>query len=180
MKRTFIIYLILSAALILNIALDIVKGISLQGYWGDRILYWTWLVITVYILMRYWSKKGVKFYGWTLMALLGLSMLPMFIPFTAIILTGFGLDRTYGNDFNDNLRLQVTGKSFMGRPNVELIRKHGLYEVVLGEMSGFDLVDELDDLENINRVKILEEKENSLLVEFYFPNGGNKHWLDKE
>ncbi|WP_066838916.1 hypothetical protein [Rufibacter ruber] len=180
MKRIYLIYIILSAALIINLTLDIIKGISLQGYWADRILFWIWLVYTVYILIKYWSKKGVKFYVWTLTALLGLSMLPMFIPFTAIIFTGFGLDRTYGNDFNDNLRVQVTGKSIMGRPNVELIRKYGLYGVVLGEMSGFDLVDDLDDLENVKRVKILEEKENNLLVEFYFPNGGNRHWLDKK
>ncbi|WP_207420202.1 hypothetical protein [Desertivirga brevis] len=180
MKRIFLIYLILSAALILNLVLDIVKGISLQGYWADRIFFWIWLVYTLYILIKFWSKRGVRFYGWTLATLLGLSMLPMFIPFIAIILTGFGLDRTYGNDFNDNLRVQVTGKSVMGRPNVELIRKYGLYEVVLGEMSGFDLVDELNDLENIKRIKILEENKNNLLVVFYFPNRGNRHWLKKK
>ena len=68
-----------------------------------------------------------------------LTMLPLFLSLIGILTTGFGFDRTYGNDFNVNLRMQVTSKSLLARPNVELIKKNRFHEIVLGEISGFEL-----------------------------------------
>lgn len=123
MKGVFLSYLGISIALIFNLLLEIFKSISLRGYWPDRFLFWWWLVYTIYLLIKYWKIKGVKIFGYTLTALLVLTILPLFVPLIGILITGFGFDRTYGNDFNVNLRMQVTSKSLLARPNVELIKK---------------------------------------------------------
>ena len=106
--------------------------------------------------------------------------MPMLIPFTIIIMTGFGLDRTYGKDFDDNLRIEVTSAGFKGRPNVDVISQNVIYEKLIGQMSGFTLQDENHNVVDLIGIKILEEQQERVLIEFYFSTGKVKHWLDKK
>lgn len=142
-------------------------------------LFWIWLISTGYLLIRFWKNKVVKIYGYGLGIFVVLSMIPFMLPFIGIITTGFRLDRVSKKDLSDNIRIQVSIKGPMGRPDVEIIRQYVIHEELLGQMSEFDLNDESYDVKDLTGLKILKVESENMYIEFYFPTGSAKHWLDR-
>jgi hypothetical protein len=127
-------YVLASLLLVLNLSLYLGWRISLVGYWSDRVLFWIWLLLTGVVLKRGWKRRATKIYA-GLLVLLVLSMVPMMIPFSIIVITGFGLDRDYWKDVNGQIRIQQTGKSLIAVPTLEVIEKKGIYEQQIGRMN---------------------------------------------
>jgi hypothetical protein len=137
-------YVLASLLLVLDVSLYLGWRISLAGYWSDRMLFWVWLLLTALVLKRGWKRRATKMYAGLLVALLVLSMVPMMIPFSIIVMVGFGLDRDYTKDIDGRIRIQQTGKSIMAVPTLEVIEKKGVYEQQIGSMNARKLWDEDD------------------------------------
>ena len=77
-------YLLLTFLFILNSSL-VSEDYSFWGYYSDKVLNWVWLVFTLIVFVWFWKKRATQIYFVSLLTLLILSILPMGIPFFAII-----------------------------------------------------------------------------------------------
>jgi hypothetical protein len=175
-------YVVVSLLLVLNVSLYLGWRISLAGYWSDRILFWIWLLLTAVVLKRGWKRRAIKIYAGLLLALLVLSMVPMMIPFSVIIITGFGLDRDYARDIDGQIRVQQAGGSIMAVPTLEVIEKKGIYERQIGRMNARGLGDEDDDypLGDLVTLRLLRQTEDSIQTELIFKKGKRIYWMQNE
>jgi hypothetical protein len=174
-KQTFLFYISITFALFFNVFLDTVFGISLKGYWSDRILFWIWLSVTANLLLQKWHLKPIRIYARVLFVLLLLSLIPFFVPFLGIIITGLGFDRSKNIELKNNIRIQLVNKSIIGRPNLEVIREMYIWEKKIGDMSGF----EFDKIEEIKSIKFLHESEDHFYIRFYTNANSLNFILDK-
>ncbi|WP_207435982.1 hypothetical protein [Sabulibacter ruber] len=179
MKRNLIIYFLLSSFLLVNLGLYLSYGISISGYWSDRIVYWIWLLSTLLLIERYWNKKGIKIYASSLGALIILSMIPFMIPFTVIIFTGFGLDRSYSKTLDGGISIQVSTKSFLGGPTVEVIEQMGGFEKLVGTVNGWHIVNEGVHLDEAQDLKLRCKNGKPILLEVQIGNKTSKYDIEQ-
>lgn len=103
--KTYIIYSIVLILFLLSINL---MGLNLKGEFTYQILAWTWIIFTFYILIKFWKIIYIKIYGFLLFALIGLSILPMAIPFITILSFLFNLDTFQTIKLNSDYKIVVT------------------------------------------------------------------------
>jgi|GEM_PF-2454812 len=182
MRKLVNAYVLVSLLLVLNLSLYLGWRISLPGYWSDRVLFWVWLLLTAVVLKRGWQRKATKLYSGLLVALLVLSMVPMMLPFSIIVITGFGLDRDYWKDMDGRIRIQQTGKSIMAVPTLEVIEKKGVYEQQIGSLNARELWDEDDTypLRDLLTLHVRQQLKDSAQVELVFKKGKQIHWIKNE
>lgn len=83
-KNIVIAYLVVTLIFLGEVVLNF-NQYSYAGYYPDKIIGWLWLVMTVFIIIRLWKKKAIKAYFAFLVAGIILSILPMMIPFFALV-----------------------------------------------------------------------------------------------
>lgn len=175
-------YVLVSLLLVLNVSLYVGWRISLAGYWSDRVLFWIWLVLTAVVLKRGWKRRATKMYAGILAALLVLSMVPMMIFFSIIVIVGFGLDRDYAKDIDGRIRIQQAGGSLISRATLEVIEKKGIYERQIGSMSAGELWDKDENypLPDLVTVYVRQQTKDSIQVELVFKKGNLTLWMQNE
>jgi hypothetical protein len=175
-------YVLVSLLLVLDVSLYVGWRISLAGYWSDRVLFWIWLVFTAVVLKRGWNRRATKIYAGLLVALLVLSMVPMMINFSTIVMVGFGLDRDYAKDIEGRIIIQQTGKSIMSVPTLEVIEKKGIYERQIGSMNATELWDEEEThpLPDLVTLHVRRQTKDSIQVELVFKKGNLTLWMQNE
>lgn len=175
-------YAVLTCLLFLNVALDLGAGFSIRGYWPDRILFYLWIIGTVYIIVCYYKEKFVKIYTWVLVALIFLSTIPMMIPFLTIVSMGFARDTQFRKVLPDNYRVQMGGKSPIGNRIFEVIKGFGPVERLEGtaNMNVLERALGTARLEDIQSVKVLQMWRDSSRIELQFPDTTVQFLFDKK
>ncbi|KAA3439238.1 RNA methyltransferase [Rufibacter hautae] len=179
MKKHLLIYSSLSSILLLNLVFYLSLGISISGYWSDRVVYWIWLLSTFVLIYRFWAKKGIKIYASSLGVLVILSLLPFMIPFTVILFTGFCLDRSYSKTLDDRISLQVSTKSFFSGPTVEVIEQVEGFEKLIGTVNGWHMVNEGVHLEEARDVQLRFTNGKPVLLEVQKGNETLKYDIEQ-
>lgn len=110
MPKSLKTYIISSVLLILFLLSLSLIGLNLKGEYTYQILAWTWIIFTFYIIIKFWKIIYIKIYGFLLFALVGLSILPMAIPFIAILSFLFNLDTIQTIKMNDEYKIVVMKK----------------------------------------------------------------------
>lgn len=99
------------------------------GYWTPKMIGWSWLIGTLILIVVFWQKRWAKFYGALLLSMVGLSILPMAIPFFGLILFFSTIDDYQQITLNDTYRLEVTRHSVLSMPRVFIYQKqNALFE----------------------------------------------------
>lgn len=123
-----ILYGLISLLLGMDLLAYYFKKISLIGYYSDVFLFWTWLMLTIMVIILFWKKIFAKIILSGLILGLICSILPMMLPFYTVILSMSSLGLTMQTDLNENYRAQIVGYSVLGHPWLEIIDKYGLIE----------------------------------------------------
>ena len=110
MQKSLKIYIISSVVLILFLLSLNLIGLNLKGEYTYQILAWTWIIFTFYIVIKFWKIIYIKIYGFFLFALIGLSILPMAIPFISILSFLFNMNSIQTIKVNDEYKIVVTKK----------------------------------------------------------------------
>lgn len=127
-KITLRLYLILSLIFVLNCVLYYFKQISLRGYYSDVIVFWLWLFMSFVIIIVFWKKIMAKLLLAGLILALIASIIPMMIPFYALVFSTTPLGLMQDKNLNDKYRAQIVGYSVMTSPWLEVMEKKGLFE----------------------------------------------------
>jgi len=129
MKRNIqLLYIAITVLLGVDMLAYYLEKISLIGYYSDVLLFWTWLGLSVIVIVIFWKKILAKIMLFGLILGLICSILPMMLPFYTLVLSmsSFGLRMT--KDLNENYRAQIVGYSVLSAPWLEVIEKKGMIE----------------------------------------------------
>ncbi|PUV24735.1 hypothetical protein [Sphingobacterium athyrii] len=129
MKRKIqLLYIIITLLLSIDMLAYYLEKISLIGYYSDVLLFWTWLGLSILVIVVFWKKILAKIMLSGLILGLICSILPMMLPFYTLILSmsPFGLEMT--KDLGENYRAQIVGYSVLSAPWLEVIEKKGIIE----------------------------------------------------
>ncbi|RZK53532.1 MAG: hypothetical protein EOO87_12670 [Pedobacter sp.] len=124
------LYLFVSGLIILNVCLYNFARMSFVGYWSDRVIFWLWLLTTPVVVFLFWKKILTKIYFWLLVIGLILTILPMAIPFFAILLSGSGSGRLNHFNLENDIRIQTVGYGVMGRPRLQIVKNGLLFDKI--------------------------------------------------
>lgn len=174
-KKIFLrIYCILSILLIINCGLDYFQEISLRGYYSDVILFWLWLICSFVVIVVFWKKIMAKLLLATLLVTLALSIIPMMMPFYALVLSTTSLGLHLNADLNENYRAQIVQYSPMAHPWLEVIEKKGVLEKRAFKYTDLQLINKNIDVE-IRATKdiIFKSETDSTLTLTLFCGGPN-------
>lgn len=171
-KYWLIFYLIISILLLGNVISDSIYRFSVAGYWNDRVLFWLWFFGTFYILVIYWKKLLTKIYLGVLVLGIVLSVLPMAIPFFAIVLSTTGGGLHFKKQITPKYRVQIVGYGVMGRPLMEIVKNKGLLEKRIAQTNSGVTVNDSTYIEiwEIKDAKYISETDSSISIQFF----GNK------
>jgi hypothetical protein len=173
MRLLLAFYWIESALLIVDTTLYLKEGISLAGYGTDKLLFWTWCIITLIVIRNSVKRMWAKIYAGLLVASLILSMLPMLLPLIAVIQFALAQDRNCHYELNSRLRIQEVKPFGLAMPLVEVIENHGAWEKVIGsEHIRFVVNDESYTLCDVQSIRILpSDADRKIKIEFEFVYG---------
>jgi len=169
-KNQLIIYLFLSALIILNVCLYASAKMSFAGYWSDRVLFWIWFLATPFIVFSFWKKIWAKIYFGLLVLGLILSILPMGIFFFGIMLSTTGSGRLNHFSLQNNIRVQTVGYGVLGRPRLQIVKDGVLFDKIKLETG--DEIEKNDstwfELRDAKNAKFISETDTSITIKYYF------------
>lgn len=144
-KAVLYIFLFSSIVLLADCLMYFYYQISFAGYYSDIVLFWLWLFTSIIVIVLYWRKIMVKlFFIIMVLALIG-SIVPMMIPFYAILLSMTPSGLKFDKQLNTKYRAQIVGYSIMTLPRFELIEKKGILEKKLLHCTEMDFQGFKDD-----------------------------------
>ncbi|OIV43442.1 hypothetical protein [Flavobacterium johnsoniae] len=169
------VYLILSFLFVLTGFLYYFKQISLRGYYSDVFLFWLWLFMSFVVIVVFWKKITAKLLLAALLLTLAFSIIPMMIPFYALLLSTTSLGLIKDKNLNEKYRAQIVGYGVMTSPWLEVIEKNGLIEKRIIKCTDSQLMDENPDIKIRTAKDILFNKEtDSTITLTLFYGGPNK------
>ncbi|WP_343745992.1 hypothetical protein [Chitinophaga sp.] len=165
-------YAVLTCVLFLNLLLDLGAGVSIRGYWPDRVLFIGWLVFTLYIIIYYFKQKRIKIYAASLAVLTILSILPMGIIFMGIVITGFGMDASFRKELPDHYRIQHSAKSPLANGEIEIIKTYVVMERLVGKVPYVEMRDHIGTakVEDVQSIRVLQSWRDSSRIALQFPD----------
>ncbi|TDG36452.1 hypothetical protein EZJ43_08005 [Pedobacter changchengzhani] len=180
-KQALMAYIIISLLLIANVIGDSIYKLSIAGYWSDRILFWMWFFSTIYIIKIFWKKVLTKIYFGLLITGIILSILPMMIPFFAIVLSTTGGGLHFKKQITPEYRLQIVGYGVMGRPLMELVENRGLIEKRVANTNQHVAINDSTRIAiwSIQDAKFISETDSSMTIQFSGDNVTSKMTLLK-
>ena len=132
MKKLLTTYWLLTISIFTLTVVYLNNGISLKGYWSDKIFFMIWLILTIIVLTKKFKKRWARIYLTGLISIVVLSMLPMMIPFLSLVAFTTANDRETNYIINSKYRLEETFMSVIVPPRVILIKSLGPFEKVIG------------------------------------------------
>lgn len=150
-------------------------NISLRGYYGDVILFWIWFFSSIAIIILFWKKIMAKLLLGIMVLALGLSILPMAIPFYALVFSATPFGLWMNKDLNENYRAQIVGYSVMAPPVLQIIEKKGIFEKQVFQCKDTELLNDTPNVK-IRYAKdiIFGNETGSTLTLTLFYGGPNK------
>ncbi|WP_300674443.1 hypothetical protein [Soonwooa sp.] len=171
-KTILILFAISSALLALDIGLYLYDFISYRGYYSDVVVFWSWFILSILVILFYWKKLIAKLYLTALIIALILSILPMMLPFWTLVfsMSSFGLKTN--KKLNDNYRAQIVGYSVMSKPWLEIIESKGIFEKRIGKYMDFDFEEDGDfRIRDTKEIYLKKETDSTLTIALF--RGGN-------
>ena len=166
----FRIYLFISALIILNSSLYAFARMSFVGYWSDRILFWIWILTTLFVIIIFWKKLWTKIYFGLLVIGLILSILPMMLPFFSILLSATGKGRMNHFSLGNNLRLEIISYSIIGRPRIQVVKDGFLFDKI--KLEDQDEIQKNDstllEIRDAKNAQLIKETDTSITVKYFF------------
>ncbi|QCE42287.1 hypothetical protein [Psychroserpens sp. NJDZ02] len=121
------VYFVVSLLFVLGILLTF-YDYNYLGYYSDKIINGLWLGFTLIIIFKFWTKKLVKIFFFTLVSVVLLSILPMAIPFFGIV-NYFTNSGDYQQiQLNSNYRIERTRHHPLSKERIYVYEKKGLLE----------------------------------------------------
>jgi hypothetical protein len=172
-KKSIVIwsYALLTGLLLLIICLFFYK-FSFAGYVSDRIIFWLWAIETLYIIINYFKKKIIKFYFGFLISGIVLSIIPMGLPFAAIILSATGIGLQFKEQINDKYRFQITGYSIISKPDIEIIENKWIFEKDKLRTKDYPQINDSTTIGyyDFKKVKFISENDSIITLEIFGKN----------
>lgn len=171
--KTKIVYLYLAVSLLMiaNVCLFTLAKMSFVGYWSDRILFWFWLLLTLYILAIYWRKMAVKIYGLLLFLGLFLSILPMGLIFFGILLSVTGKGRLAKFSLADKTRVQVVNYGLIGRAKIQIVKDGFLFDKIIYD-APLDEIQKKDstwlDIQQAKNCQLINQSDTAITLRYFF------------
>lgn len=139
MKPSFYIFILLSVLLVADCVLFYKFQMSLAGYHSDIILFWSWLLTSLFVIVVYWKKLIAKvFLGLMVLSLAG-CVLMMGLPLYSLMLSMTSAGLHLKKNLNEKYRAQIVGYGVMTHPWIEVIEKQGLLEQVIYKTTEMDI-----------------------------------------
>ncbi len=156
--------------MLIDLSLFLTFDISFIGNLIDRIILWIWFITTFYVVFKYIRKRWAKIYGGILIILIGLSLLPMMIPFLTTI--GFALVNEDSIKIDNEIHIRETSKSVIAMPYISVLKNYWIFEREIGKTEyDFEINDDffhIDDAKSIKRLP--ESNDKKIRLEFEFEN----------
>jgi hypothetical protein len=161
-------YALLTGLLLLIICLLFYR-FSFAGYFSDRIIFWLWAIETLYIILNYFKKKIIKFYFGFLISGIVVSIIPMGLPFAAIILSTTGIGLQFKEQINDKYRFQITGYSLLSHPNIEIIENKCFFEKDKLRTNDYPQINDSTSIGfyDFKKVKFISENDSIITLEIF-------------
>jgi len=126
-KVIIIIYVAFTFAFVFGMLMSY-YDYSYSGYWPDKIVNLIWLLLTVMLVIIFWQTKLARGYLCTLLVLIVLSILPMGIPFLAILYQFTTIGDYQQISLNENYRIERTSQQALSRPRVYIYERYWIFE----------------------------------------------------
>ncbi len=171
MNKEIKIYISITSLLLIDLILYLTFEISFIGNLIDRIILWFWFISTFYIVFKYIRRKWAKIYGGILIIMIGLSLLPMMVPFLTTI--GFAIVSQDSIKIDNEIHIRETSKSVIAMPYISVLKNYWIFEREIGKTDfSFEINNEffrIDDAKSIKRLP--ESNGQKIILEFEFENG---------
>ncbi|MFS4432069.1 hypothetical protein [Chryseobacterium sp. S90] len=178
-KNIVIAYLAVTLVFLFGI-ISSLNNYSFAGYYIDKIINWLWLLMTIFIIIRFWKKKVIKVYFGLLISGIILSILPMMIPFFGIIhyFSTIGCEQRIQLD--DTYRIERGRPGALYRPLITIYKKEGIFEKQISRFPYSDIIEKtvqpskdtyLDDKKlPIQEAKLINVNQDSIGIEYGIMN----------
>lgn len=165
LKKIFLYaFLVFAFLLAVDLLLYSFFLVSFRGYYSDVCIFWGWFILSVVIIILYWKKKSAKIYLGALTVALLASVLPMLIPFFAIILSMTPHGLYYNTSLPNDYRIQVVNYAPLGKPQLQIIEKKGLFEKRLKVITDFDINLDGQYISQIEKISLLKEDQKTVTL----------------
>ncbi len=181
-KTLVISYIILTIFFVVEVILSFYDH-SYSGYYTDKIINWSWLLLTVIIIICFWKKKPVKIYFYSLLLFILLSILPMAIPFLGMLNFFSTIDDYQQIGLNNNYRIERTNHQALSIHRIYIYKKRGIIEENIGrpiysnvvkEVLNLNMDDILYEFEfkeyPIQNAKLVDVTKDSIGIEYQIKN----------
>lgn len=178
-KNIVIAYLAMTVIFLFGVVLSLFDY-SFSGYYIDKIINWLWLTMTIFIIIRFWKKKGVKIYFGLLISGVVLSILPMMIPFFSMILYFSTVGCSQQIALNDTYRIERGRPGVMSNPMITIYKKEGIFEKKISRDPYLDTIEKIippsqeiyvDEKQlPIQKAKLINANNDSIGIEYQIMN----------
>ncbi len=168
-------YLLLTICLLADFILYLTEGISLAGQWSDQLLFWSWFLFTIILIVKYNRKKWARIYAGCLVGLIFLSWFPMGIPILSLI--AFATDTNPDSEIMvEEYSIKLYAESVIATPKLAIIKRNLLTERIIAKPVAYLEIDEktysFSDIDSID----LRQKADTLIFTFHMEG----KWLEKK
>lgn len=177
-KNIVIAYLAVTLVFLFGIILSL-NNYSFAGYYIDKIINWLWLLMTIFIIIRFWKKKVIKIYFGLLISGIILSILPMMIPFFGIVhyFSTIGCEQRIQLD--DTYRLERGRPGVLYNPLITIYKKEGIFEKQILRTPYSEIIDKVSEPSSetlyektwpIQDAKLMSVNNDSIGIEYQIMN----------
>lgn len=175
-KNIVITYLALTLIFLFGVVLSF-NNYSFSGYYIDKIINWLWLAMTIFIIIRFWKKKGAKVYFGILLSGTILSILPMMIPFFGMVLYFSTTGCNQNIKLDDTYRMERGRPGVMSNPMITIYKKEGIFEKQISRTPYLDIIEKMQSSTHINEkelpiqgAKLINVNNDSIGIEYQIMN----------
>lgn len=179
-RNIVIAYLVVTLIFLSEVVLNFNKY-SYTGYYTDKIISWLWLAMTIFIIIKLWKKKAIKAYFGLLVAGIILSILPMMIPFFALLSYFSTIDSYQRIQLEDNYRIERHRPGALSKPQIAIYKQKGLFEKKIGKTPYVDVLERVfqrssidipsdERNEPIQKAKLVNVNKDSIGIEYQIMN----------
>ncbi|SDJ89281.1 hypothetical protein [Chryseobacterium jejuense] len=179
-KNIVIAYLVITLVFLSEVVLNF-NQYSYAGYYTNKIIGWLWLALTVFIIIRLWKKKAIKAYFGLLVAGIILSILPMMIPFFALLSYFSTIDSYQRISLNNDYRIERHRPGALAKPQISIYKQKGIFEKEIGRTPDIEILEKVlqrssidipsdDRNEPIQQAKLVNANKDSIGIEYKIMN----------
>lgn len=179
-KNIVIVYLVVTLVFLSEVVLNF-NQYSYAGYYTDKIIGWLWLALTVFIIIRLWKKKAIKVYFGLLVAGIILSILPMMLPFFALVSYFSTIDSYQRISLNNDYRIERYRPGALSKPQIAIYQQKGILEKRISKTPYVEILEKVvqrpsidipseEQKEPIQEAKFINVDKDSIGIEYKIMN----------